>query len=264
MKKTKPLKISKTVVSKQNNELLWAGAADLMKKSESEQHQKKKEYINAIAKVIGISPMGVNILGGLPYINNLGLKQKSLEQYHPGAMFEYNWVQRSVNDEDKAICEARISVWSEDHFVPQMPWVVGECSPASLKMGTLKGYQNHIAQTRAENRAMKYLDGLQLHREMLENIAKLHEQKAVDPKTAELAIAATGVSAEEINMDSVPKAPSTPQQNLTSIIQGIYTKVKDKKTAQQWLEAAQKSEDLSAQEKATVVSLLESKIKNLK
>lgn len=250
----------KKVVNKKNNDLMFAGAGDLMKKSESEQHQKKKGYILAIAKILNISPLGVTILGGLPYINNLGKKQLTQEKFHKGSSFIYNWVRRSETDDDKAICEVKIVIGKKE----LTPWVVGECSPGSMKMGTLKGYQNHIAQTRAENRAMQFLDGLKTHELLLKGIAEYTRKGIVTPEESEkLLESVSTASAEEMNTEA--KKPEASDQtstavNLGAIIQGIY-KIKDLKTAQAWLAKINENESLSEQEKTTVKALLENKIK---
>ncbi|KKL09192.1 hypothetical protein LCGC14_2568320 [marine sediment metagenome] len=198
-KKRVPKKKSKALVKKrkkpEKKALPWAGGADLMMQSDSPEHKIKKDSIIVISEALKITPFGVNILGGLPYINNLGLKQKSLFEYHKGANFEYNWVKRSEDDTDKAICEVRL-VKGKTKLTP---WIVGECSPASMKMGTLKGYQNHMAQTRAENRAIRFLDGVRMHLDLLNEIGRMRIKGDIDDKVASEAVHAITAGAEEIN-----------------------------------------------------------------
>ena len=249
---------------KNKKNLIWAGASDLFNRSESEQHRgKAKDSIVVVAKALNISPFGVNILGGLPYINNLGKKQKSLMHYHPNSNFEYNWVKRSETDDDKAICEVRIVQGKK----VLTPWIVGECSPGSMKMSTLKGYQNHMAQTRSENRAMYYLDGLRVHSELLQRLSEMVKNNEVNKELALQAAQATTASAEEINeVEKIEKTVDTTPANMedskiNAVIQGIYTKVKNLKTAKEWLDKAKKSSDLSKEAKSTIINLLETKIK---
>ena len=158
---------------------VWLGAQRLM--SRTEPHTKEdneRKLILLTAKVIGISPFGVNILGSLPYINKLGLTQKAF-QYNENLGFEYSWDKLSVDDGDKAICKCRIKDKKEN--IELTDWVLGECSPSSMKMSTLKGYQNHIAQTRAKNRAILELYGVKIHEEMMSKIYELLSRKETTP-----------------------------------------------------------------------------------
>ena len=160
----------------------------------------ERNLVVLVSKVLDVSPFGVNILGGMPYVNNIGLKEKS-QEYHPRSHFEYNWVKRSENDTDKAICEAKLV----DHQGKDLtPFITGEASPATIKMKTLIGYQNHLAQTRSENRCVKYLDGLRIHRDMLENIAKLQKKNQVDDESAGKIVNATMVPVEELTQEIKP------------------------------------------------------------
>jgi hypothetical protein len=143
-----------------------------------------------------VSPFGVNILGGVTYINKVGRKQK-LDQYGKGRYgVRYKWIQRALTDQDKAICECKIvENLGTDSARDLCDWVTGECSPASMKMSTLAGYQNHLAQTRAFNRAVEEAIGLNIHEEMLENLGKLQLTKG-----EKLPMIDTGVSPEEMNV----------------------------------------------------------------
>lgn len=171
---------------------MWAGGNKLLEKSTNKDVQKEKNAILVMSNMLGVSPFGVNILGGVAYLNKLGRSQK-LDQYSKGKfMVEYNWIQRALSDTDKAICDARIV--DKATGVPQSPWMTGESSPASMKMGTLAGYQNHLAQTRAHNRAIEEMYGVEIHQEMLENLGKYQVAKG-----EKLPALDTGVSAEEIN-----------------------------------------------------------------
>ena len=191
--KTKKSKKSKALaVRKQNKNLIFAGAQRVMAPPKNERESQERKLIMAVSQAIEVSPLSVVILGNLPYVDNKGRKEK-LEQYSPNAKFEYNWIQRSVSDIDKAICEARIVKGGKT----LTPWIAGECSPATIKMRTLSGYQNHIAQTRAENRAFEYLHGLRLRNDLLAGLQKMLTEGKVNPNIAAKAIVAGTMSAEE-------------------------------------------------------------------
>jgi len=185
-------KITKTTTD--NKKAIWLGAQRLMNKPQTPQEIKERNLILVTAKVLGVSPFGVNILGNIPYINKLGLTQKAKE-YKPNIQFKYNWVKYANDDTEKAICACKLVEEDKD----LTDWVIGECSPSTQKMGTLKGYQNHMAQTRARNRAILEAFGVKIHEEMLANITKLYEQKQITDQEAQVIGSAAIVSAEEID-----------------------------------------------------------------
>lgn len=192
MKKAKKAKSVAVVKSSEKSKLMWAGGIQLLNKSQNADVQRTKEDIILIAKVLNITPFGINFLGGIPYINKIGRKDK-LDQYGKSKwQVSYRWPQRSRTDADKALCEACV-VNEKGKRISE--WVIGECSPASTKMGTLKGYQNHIAQTRAHNRVIEEFIGIRIHKEMIENIAKIGRETGQN-----IPVIDTTVSAEEINL----------------------------------------------------------------
>lgn len=173
----------------------WAGAAALMNKGEpNSKEAKEKNLIVWIARALQISPFGVTILGDQPYVNKLGLTQKA-KQYLPDLKFEYEWVQIATDDVQKAVCKARM-IGKLDK--PVTDWVLGECSPSTIKMGTLKGYQNHMAQTRARNRCILEAFGDRIHEDLILGIEKLQKAKEITTKQAEKMVQSGSVSAEEV------------------------------------------------------------------
>lgn len=245
---------------------MFGGANVLMKRSEKEIDDTQKRYIVAVAKVLNISPLAVTILGGLPYVQNLGKKQL-LQQLYKGATFRYNWIKRSETDEDKAICEAKIVKGNKE----LTDWIAGECSPSSMKMGTLKGYQNHMAQTRAENRAIQNLCEIEIHNKLLKGInAMVSTGKISEGEARNMLTAATASAEEMINQE--PKTvtqkveemkPSGDDAKLKAITQGIVG-IKNVKDAENKLKLIKEDKSLSKEVKSAVVNLLETKINMLK
>lgn len=213
--------MSKEIIKKENTSIskvsdkkkaVWLGSQSLMGNViPNSKESKERALVNMTARVLDVSPFGVNILGNLPYINELGLRQKS-DSYGKGKnQFKYNWVKRAMDDTEKAICECKIVKGDKD----VTDWITGECSPKTMKMGTLNGYQNHMAQTRARNRAIKEAYGVQMHEEMMENISKLYSKKDIT-ETQKNALEyhvgkATSSSVEEIELDKNSKV--TPISN---------------------------------------------------
>lgn len=193
--------MTKKVIQKKPNEskkAMWLGAQRLMEKpQQGTKEEKERKLILLTSRVLGVSPFGVNILGGLPYINKLGLAQKA-QQYDSKVQFRYEWVNLAKDDTEKAICKCKIVSGDKE----LTDWIVGECSPSTQKMGTLKGYQNHMAQTRAKNRAIHEVFGVKIHEEMMENIDAIYKwtnatEEQKDAVKMQLGGAAS-TSAEEI------------------------------------------------------------------
>ena len=196
-KKTAQRAKTKAVVKKEDTKKeLWAGATRLMGPPKDQKEALERELIIFAAKAAKISPFGINILGGLPYFNEMGAEEKA-EQYSPGCKIQYNWIVRALGDVEKGICEARVVNKKEE---PLCDWILGECSPASMKMGTLAGYQNHMAQTRAKNRAIKKTFGLRIHKDMMVEIGKMLDTGKVSELTASKIANASATSAEEIQI----------------------------------------------------------------
>jgi len=206
MRKTKKKKNKRALVVKKDKELFWAGAQRLMRKPTNQKEVNERALIQFTAEAAKISPFGINILGNLPYFNEMGSEEKA-EQYSSGVKFVYNWIKRSENDQDKAVCECKlVSKAGKD----LCDWITGECSPTSMRMRTLAGYQNHLAQTRAKIRAIKKVFGLKIHKDMMREIGKMLEVGKISEEQASKIGSAITTSAEEVNTDRNQPAPVVP------------------------------------------------------
>lgn len=248
-KKTKKIK-SLSIVKKEKSNLVFAGAQRLMSKPKDPKEKAERGIIVMVAEAIGISPFGVNILGNLPYTNNIGRKEK-MEQYAKGAQFEYRWVKRSEDDTDKAICECRVLVANK----PLCGWVVGECSPKTIKMGPLQGYQNHMAQTRAENRAFEAAFGNKFRLELFHNVQTMLSKGHVDVTDASRALNAGGQSAEEMTMVSKQKSDAT-GDDVFDMAQQAIRGAKTTTSLMAILERVNESKKLSKVQKAELEKLI--------
>ena len=219
-KKRKPR--TRAVVTKKQQELLWLGAQRLMGEAITPKEKTEKNLIIVTARVLDVSPFGINILGTLPYINKLGLDQKA-HQYHKNVKYIYKWIKRAKDDTEKAICDCKLM----DGKKELCDWISGECSPSTIKMGTLKGYQNHMAQTRARNRAILETFGSRIHEEMIKNVQALYQKgQDIDVEIPALA-GSVSTSIEEI-VDNKPRARTqTPAAAPVN-----NTVMKDKKIAE--------------------------------
>lgn len=197
--------LATTDSKKSKKELVWAGGQALMGKVDPNDTKAfaERNLMNVVSQVLQVSPFGVNILGGQPYLNNLGRKQK-LKQFDPDVEFEYDWKQPALDDTMKALCMARLV---DKKGKALTPWVLGEASNKTMSMSTLHGYQNHMAQTRAENRVIQHKYGVRIHEDMLQNIkllsmkAKTEEEKLLLQQAAHTN---TSAGTEEIVMPPKP------------------------------------------------------------
>lgn len=190
---------------------VWLGGQKLMERTTPGSTQdKEKQLIIFTARMLKVSPFGVNILGDLPYVNKLGLSQKAKE-YNAGVQYKYNWIKRADNDTDKAICECKLV---DKDGKDLCDWVLGECSPSTTKMSTLKGYQNHMAQTRAKNRAILETFGVKIHEDMLDRIQQLSEEEVKQhEKIMHKLSGAVTTSSEEVQSEDRPQDRKVVDEN---------------------------------------------------
>jgi len=193
-------KKTKALVKRTDKKLLWSGARRLFEKPVNPKEIKERNLILLTSQVLEVSPFGVNILGSIPYINKLGLAEK-VKQYDRSVKFVYNWFKVSENDTDKAVCQCKLVSGNKD----LCDWILGESSPATMKMGTLAGYQNHLAQTRSKNRAILEVFGVRIHEEMMINIQKLAQKEGMNKEDVKVLESVGKVSAEEIQNGKIVK-----------------------------------------------------------
>lgn len=218
MNKKKGGKKQSTAIAKsEKRKSIWAGAQQIMgPAAPGSKEAKERNLVLLSAKVLGVSPFGVNILGNLPYVNKLGLAQKA-QEYTPGVIFRYEWIKYAEDDTSKAICRCKVVDGKEKDL---SDWVIGECSPATIKMGTLKGYQNHIAQTRARNRAINEAYGVRIHEDMMTKLETLYSKKAISAEQMHLL-------GESLNKTSVEEIDTTSVKPIDPLVWNPVKTVKE-------------------------------------
>lgn len=213
---------TKVVAKPKRSELLWLGGQTLLGTPATQKEQNERATIELIARCLNVSVFGINVLGGNIYLNKLGLSQKAHE-YYPRVTFKYNWINIAKDDKDKAICQCKVM----DGEKELSDWVLGECSPATMKMGTLNGYQNHMAQTRAKNRAILEVFGVRIHEEMLIEVEAL-KRKSKQP-LPEVSVGIGNSSVEEIQRPT--RTPARPAQATTVGVRATKKELDAIKTA---------------------------------
>jgi hypothetical protein len=135
-------------------------------------------------------------------------------------------------------------------------WVMGECSPATTRIGTLKGYQNHLAQTRAENRAFEAAFGTRFRRELYEGVARIIGRDAQGNKIAEKALSAGNTSAEEaVELNRKPAPADTYTKALAAI-----AKMEGQKELKDARSKVASSKIYDADQKAQLLRLIDAKL----
>lgn len=244
---------------KEKRALVFTGATELMgvdpkKMTQADVVAHKLRVL--VAKAVAISPLHVTILGNQPYIDNRGRKEK-LATYAPGAQFEYDYVQIAKDDDEKAIVRARL-VNAKGKAL--CGWVIGECSTKTMGMSTLKGYQNHMAQTRAENRAFEAAFGQKLRNDLFAGVARELGAGNMDSEIAEKALNAGNTSAEEaVSMKKQPVVDVDPYVNAYNAIQRVQSKA----AAQALIPRVKESKNLEPAAKSELLRMIDERIKAL-
>lgn len=196
----KPRSISKR---KEKRDLVFAGGNHFLDKPRGEAEAMAQKVRVLVAQALDIPVLMVVTLGGVPYVDNHGRKEK-LNQYASGAQFEYEYTQIATDDVMKAIVKCRIM---DSKGKPLCGWAIGECSPGTTRMSSLKGYQNHMAQTRAENRAFEAAFGARFRKDLFAGVARILQAEVVgatpaaSEQLAVQALKAGNTSAEEAAID---------------------------------------------------------------
>ena len=254
--KTKKVALS----SSQKKRLIFAGAQSLMGKPQDQKQAYERKVIHLTAEALKISPFGVNILGNLPYTNNLGRKEK-MKQYDSTARFEYEWVQYAKDDLEKAICKARVVTTYKEKVTPLTDWVIGECSPKTIKMGTLAGYQNHMAQTRAANRAFEEAYGNRMRLELFENVQRMTQKGTMDEAQATQALNAGTTSAEEaVDLQTRTTAPQVSSGDVFTKAKRMIQSTKNPQVLLEYLENLKNSKVFNVEQKKELNSLISQRV----
>lgn len=258
-KKTAKVPKESKAVATLSDKPVWAGVAGITGPSKPAE----QELIMKVGQAFGIPPIGVNILGGKPYINKDGLLFK-LQQYK-GAIkkgqgrvkgIRKEFIAYAMKIEDTAVVKATIE-FDDDTFVEG----IGEASPANVSKGMDKvaASLNMLAETRAVNRAIRQVITFDLWTEAMERFASMDEE------SRKMIEEAATVSAEEMDQSAAKKkediaAPST-EATLTQQIQAAISNAKDAKTLEQIKAKVELSDKISEGAKRMIIGMIDGKLK---
>ena len=181
--------MSKALVKKTEKALMWGSITS---------QDNVSVLATKVAQVYGIPPMGVTILGNLPYLNKDGRLMLYEELAKQPLEIETEWIQYSKNTEESAICR-KFLVKDGKRILD----AIGEASRASVKLEMVKNTLNMMAETRALNRVIWLAIAAKVFDRVKTNLSLMN----VTEEEAKAVTEAGRVSAEEIT--ETPKKEAT-------------------------------------------------------
>jgi len=237
--------------------MAWGGA---LPTTNSNNQLVAQEFCNQVAKIYGVPSMGVNAMGGQPYLNKDGRlfllhdlrKAKGAVQ-----AIRADFLQMSTNLDEMAVVKTTI-VFKDGHEVEG----IGEASKHNVKLEAVKKTLNMMAETRSLNRAIwKEIAG-----DVWDRVAE-NLQRSQDLSEAEKAKVqeAGRVSYEEMNNEpSEPQAPQkTSPEQLQAQFRAFIEKCEDITTLIDMDEKLDESELYTDKFKKEMHGIISSKVSSL-
>lgn len=179
-----------SIVKKDDNPLKWGG---VMTPANTNEEKRTREACAMVAKVYGVPPMGVNMMGSQPYLNKDG-RLYLLSELRKGKnaleKIETEYLKLSLAPTEPAICKKRL-VFKDGTIVEG----IGEASQDNVKLAAVKLTLNMMAETRALNRAIWQAIAGDTYNRVAKNLKK----ENLSEEQAAMALKAGEVSAEEMN-----------------------------------------------------------------
>lgn len=246
------------VAVKESKNLAWGGAMPKVGKNEEDQ-AKITAFCNQVAQIYGVPSLGVNAMGGNPYLNKDG-RLYLLHELREGkaglkaTRKEFLNMSKSINE--PAIIKVTL-VFRDGHEVE----AIGEASKESVKLDAVKQTLNMMAETRGLNRAIWQEVGHDVWKRVEKNLARA---KMDDQEKARIIQAGT-VSYEEMQRperSATPKASSADE--LVSMALERIAKTKDAKVVEKIRLDAQGSDKINIVQKKQVADAAIARIEELK
>ncbi len=197
--------------------LQWGGVMPKVANQEADQ-AKLQAFCNEVAKVYGVPSLGVNAMGGNPYLNKDG-RLYLMGELRTGKeglkAIRKDFIKYSGSLEEPAIIKVTL-VFRDGHEVE----AIGEASKQSVKLDAVKQTLNMMAETRGMNRAIWQEIGHDVWRRVEKRIAVA---KMSDEEKARV-INAGQVSYEEMNQPKTPRAKndaSSPSEIVEMSLESI-------------------------------------------
>lgn len=207
-KKTTKKENSMALAVKSEQALAWGGS--IPKVGEREENQAVlTNFCNQVSKIYGVPSLGVNAMGGNPYLNKDGrlyLLNDLREGKNGLKAIRKEFLQMSRSIDEAAIIKVTL-VFKDGHEVE----AIGEASKESVKLAAVKQTLNMMAETRGLNRAIWQEIGGDVWKRVAANLKK----SKLDEEEKARVVQAGSVSFEEMQQPTTrvtrPQASSSEQ-----------------------------------------------------
>ena len=187
----------------------WGGV--IPKDNSGREGAQTADFCNKVAEIYGVPSLGVNAMGGNPYLNKDGrlfLLYDLCKGSDAVESISTEFLQMSLTPDQASI--ARVTIKLANGLTVN---ATGEASIKSVKLAAVQNTLNMMAETRATNRAIWKIVAQRVWDRVAENIATLSEE---DKKRV---VNAGAVSAEEMDR------PAPKVTDDETIIEGLKAKV---------------------------------------
>lgn len=257
-KETKAIvKKSEQAVQKTGRRMAWGGVIPMVGAKE-EDAQVVQAFCNKVAQIYGVPSLGVNAMGGKPYLNKDGRlfllsKYRENKRAVKGIKTEFLSYAKSLTE--MAIVKTIIE-FKDGTFVEG----IGEASKENCKLDAVKTTLNMMAETRSLNRAIWKAIAFDVWNGISENLAKM----TVSAEEKQKIIDAGKVSYEEMQQPEVQNENPTITPDEEIVIQ-LKEKIDETDDVNILIEYAQKLADSKSSKKVKeeVGSYIQEKVKSL-
>ncbi len=164
-------------------------------------------FCNAVSLIYGIPSLGINAMGGRPYVNKDGLmfllKEFERDVGQPVKSMKTTFLQMSTAPNIAAICEKTIVFKNGIEMS-----ATGEASVASVKLAAVQTTLNMMAETRATNRVIRLIVTEWLWKRVSENLGNTK----LDDEQRSRILDAGRSSYEEMDRPEAPAKNAVPKK----------------------------------------------------
>jgi len=257
VKKTKAVAVVKktTAVANPKRRMAWGG---VIPKSENDNDKGMvTEFCNQVSKVYGVPSLGVNAMGGNPYINKDG-RLFLLAKYRTGKQAVQSMrseiIQASNAPTETAIVKTIITLKDGVEYE-----AIGEANQNNCKLSAVQKTLNMMAETRSINRAIWKVIAFDVWNGIAENLAKSDMTDA----EKEIVINAGKVSSEEMAQpETQPVNTGTPDEEIVTQLKEKINDTKDVAVLMDYAEKLAGSKS-SKKVKDEVGKYIQNKVKEL-
>lgn len=236
-------------IQKEKSSLQWGGNLPSVRNNE-EDAQKLAQFCNQVAQVYGVPSLGVNAMGGNPYLNKDG-RLYLLNELRTGKTgikaIRKDFLQMSTAPDVPAIIKVTL-VFRDGHEVE----AIGEASKESVKLAAVKATLNMMAETRGLNRAIWQ----EIGGDVWNRVAKNLKRSQLDEEEKARIVHAGSVSFEEMDGKERPAKPvATSAEKLVEMAVKAINNSKDVEQIEKIRLDAQGSDKINVVQKKQIADV---------